>query len=110
MGEDSPFDHNAIDEVIHGRIRLGVVAYLSAVESALFSELRDKVGATDGNLSAHLRKLEEAGYLQVEKFFAGRKPQTRLKLTAEGRRAWQAWLRRMESLMQAAGAAQTRRS
>ena len=57
MGEDSPFDHNAIDDVIHGRIRLGVVAYLSAVDSALFSELRDKVGAIDGNLSAHLRKL-----------------------------------------------------
>ena len=106
----NPFDHAAIDDVIHGRIRLGIVAYLSSVESALFSELRDKVGATDGNLSAHLRKLEEAGYLRVEKFFAGRKPQTRLKLTAEGRRAWQAWLRRMESLMQAAGAAQNRRS
>ena len=53
MGEASPFDHNAIDDVIHGRIRLGVVAYLSAVDGALFSELRDKVGATDGNLSAH---------------------------------------------------------
>ena len=110
MGARNPFDHAAIDDVIHGRIRLGIVAYLSSVESALFSELRDKVGATDGNLSAHLRKLEEAGYLRVEKFFAGRKPQTRLKLTAEGRRAWQAWLRRMESLMLAAGAAQKRTS
>ena len=110
MTADNPFDHAAIDDVIHGRIRLGIVAYLSSVESALFSEMRDKVGATDGNLSAHLRKLEEAGYLRVEKFFAGRKPQTRLKLTGEGRRAWQAWLRRMESLMNAAGAAQRRRS
>src|SRR5688572_31263615 len=110
MGDESPFDHNQIDDVIHGRIRLGVVAYLSAVESALFGELRDKVGATDGNLSAHLRKLEEAGYVKAEKFFAGRKPQTRLKLTAQGRRAWQAWLRQMESLIGAAGAAETRRS
>ena len=109
MDAGNPFDHAAIDDVIHGRIRLGIVAYLSSVESALFPELRDKVGATDGNLSAHLRKLEEAGYLEVEKRFAGRKPQTRLMLTTRGRRAWQAWLKNMETLMRAAGAAETRR-
>ena len=103
MGEESPFDHNAIDDVIHGRIRLGVVAYLSAVDSALFSELRDKVGATDGNLSAHLRKLEDAGYVSVAKSFVNRKPQTRLALTASGRRAWNAWLTQMEALRKAAG-------
>jgi DNA-binding MarR family transcriptional regulator len=103
MGEQSPFDHNAIDDVIHGRIRLGVVAYLSAVESALFSELRDKVGATDGNLSAHLRKLEEAGYVGVEKSFLNRKPRTRLSLTPAGREAWAAWLSQMEKLREAAG-------
>ena len=103
MGEESPFDHNAIDDVIHGRIRLGVVAYLSAVESALFSELRDKVGATDGNLSAHLRKLEDAGYVAVEKSFVNRKPQTRLSLTQAGRKAWAAWLSQMETLRNAAG-------
>lgn len=109
MPESNPFDQAAIDDVIHGRLRLGIVAYLSSVEGALFTELRDRIGATDGNLSAHLRKLEEAGYVQVEKSFAGRKPQTRLELTAEGRRAWQAWLRQMESLMSAAGAAEKRR-
>lgn len=102
MSEDSPFDHNAIDDVIHGRIRLGVVAYLSAVDSALFSELRDKVGATDGNLSAHLRKLEGAGYVGVEKSFVNRKPQTRLSLTLTGRKAWNAWLCQMEALRNAA--------
>jgi DNA-binding MarR family transcriptional regulator len=107
--EANPFDQTGIDEVIHGKLRLGIVAYLSSVDGALFTELRDKVGATDGNLSAHLRKLEEAGYVRVEKSFAGRKPQTRLELTAEGRRAWQAWLRQMESLMSAAGAAEKRR-
>ncbi len=105
MGDESPFDHNAIDDVIHGRIRLGVVAYLSAVESALFSELRDKVGATDGNLSAHLRKLEDAGYVRVDKSFVNRKPQTRLSLTPAGRRAWGAWLGRIEMLRNAAGGA-----
>jgi DNA-binding MarR family transcriptional regulator len=103
MADDSPFDHNAIDDVIHGRIRLGVVAYLSAVESALFSELRDKVGATDGNLSAHLRKLEDAGYVRVAKSFVNRKPQTRLALTDAGRAAWNEWLDRMEKLRNAAG-------
>jgi len=103
MGDDSPFDHKAIDDVIHGRIRLGVVAYLSAVESALFSELRDKVGATDGNLSAHLRKLEDAGYVRSDKSFVNRKPQTRLALTGAGRKAWGQWLDRMETLRKAAG-------
>jgi len=102
MAEESPFDHNAIDDVIHGRIRLGVVAYLSAVESALFSELRDKVGATDGNLSAHLRKLEDAGYVRADKSFVNRKPQTRLSLTQAGRKAWAAWLTQMEALRKAA--------
>jgi DNA-binding MarR family transcriptional regulator len=102
MAEDSPFDHNAIDDVIHGRIRLGAVAYLSAVESALFSELRDKVGATDGNLSAHLRKLEDAGYVRADKSFVNRKPQTRLSLTEAGRKAWAAWLTQMEALRNAA--------
>jgi DNA-binding MarR family transcriptional regulator len=103
MAEESPFDHNAIDDVIHGRIRLGVVAYLSAVESALFSELRDKVGATDGNLSAHLRKLEDAGYVRADKSFVNRKPQTRLSLTEAGRKAWAAWLTQMEALRNASG-------
>jgi len=103
MADDSPFDHNAIDDVIHGRIRLGVVAYLSAVDSALFAELRDKVGATDGNLSAHLRKLEDAGYVRADKSFVNRKPQTRLVLTPAGRKAWQAWLDRIEGLRNAAG-------
>ena len=102
MAEESPFDHNAIDDVIHGRIRLGVVAYLSAVDSALFSELRDKVGATDGNLSAHLRKLEDAGYVRADKSFVNRKPQTRLSLTEAGRKAWAAWLTQMEALRKAA--------
>ncbi|HYD36749.1 MAG TPA: transcriptional regulator [Allosphingosinicella sp.] len=99
---ENPFDHKGLDDVIHGRIRLGVVAYLASVESALFAELRDKVGATDGNLSAHVAKLEEAGYVNVAKSFAGRKPQTRLALTHRGRTAWNNWLDRIEKLTQAA--------
>ncbi|HEX8534785.1 MAG TPA: transcriptional regulator [Allosphingosinicella sp.] len=98
MAEANPFDHSAIDDVIHGRLRLGVVAYLLTVDSALFTELRDKVGATDGNLSVHLKKLEEAGYVGVEKKFVSRKPQTRIRLTSAGRSAWLEWLARMEAI------------
>ncbi len=100
---ENPFDHTGFDDVIHGRLRLGVVAYLASVDSALFPELRDKVGATDGNLSAHVAKLEEAGYVSVHKSFAGRKPQTRLALTQRGRQAWNHWLDRIERLTRAAG-------
>ena len=80
-----------------------MVAYLSAVESALVGELRDQVGATDGNLSAHLRKLEDAGYVRADKSFVNRKPQTRLSLTADGRKAWAIWLDRIDALRKAAG-------
>lgn len=102
MHADKRFDHKQIDEVIHGRIRLGAVAYLSTVHSALFAELRDKVGATDGNLSTHLRKLEEAGYVSVDKSFVDRKPRTTIALTEAGRKAWLQWLERMRSLSGAA--------
>lgn len=102
MSEDNPFDHSDIDDVIHGRLRLGVMAYLSSASPAVFGELRDKVGATDGNLSTHLKKLEEAGYVRQEKRFVGKRPQTRVFLTDEGRAAWLAWIDRMRSLMDAA--------
>lgn len=100
---DRPFDYSEIDEVIHGRIRLGVIAYLASVDSAIFAELKEAVGATDGNLSTHLRRLEGAGYVAVRKAFVGRKPQTRLALTHRGRQAWNSWLDRIETLTRAAG-------
>lgn len=102
MSDENPFDHGDIDDVIHGRLRLGVMAYLSGVSSALFTELRDKVNATDGNLSTHLRKLEDAGYIRIEKAFEGRRPQTTVHLTPEGRKAWIAWIDRMRAIMNAA--------
>ena len=102
MTATNPFDHSDIDDVIHGRLRLGIMAYLSTSSPALFGELRNKVGATDGNLSTHLRKLEDAGYVEIEKRFEGRKPQTRVHLTDSGRTAWMAWLDRMQALMRAA--------
>lgn len=102
--DERPFDAGEIDEVIHGRLRLGIVAYLASVKSASFPELKDAVGATDGNLSTHLRKLEDAGYIVVDKSFVGRKPHTRLALTAAGRQAWNNWLDRIEALTRAAAA------
>lgn len=100
--DNNPFDHTAIDDVIHGRLRLGVMAYLSTVSPAIFGELRDKVEATDGNLSTHLSKLEGAGYVRQEKRFVGRRPQTRIFLTDAGRQAWVAWIAHMQGLMNAA--------
>lgn len=102
MSGDNPFDHGEIDEVIHGRLRLGIMAYLSTASPALFTELRDRVNATDGNLSTHLRKLEEAGYVTLEKRFENRKPQTRVHLSDAGRSAWLVWLDRMRAIMKAA--------
>lgn len=92
------FDIGAIDDVIHGRLRLGVMAYLSGALVAEFNELKAKLETTDGNLSVHLRKLEEAGYVAIEKTYAGRKPLTRVKLTEKGRDAFIDYLDAMSRL------------
>lgn len=96
------FDHTELDDVIHGRLRLGVMAYLSTASPATFLELKAKVNATDGNLSAHLSKLEEAGYVRIEKQFEGKKPVTRVHLTEAGREAWIAYLDRLRAMLNAA--------
>ena len=98
----SRFDHTEIDDVIHGRLRLGVMAYLSTVSPAAFGELKAKVNATDGNLSTHLTKLEEAGYVKIEKKFQGKKPLTLVHLTKSGRSAWIGYLNRIQALLSAA--------
>lgn len=86
------FDIAALDDVIHGRLRLGVMAMLAGAEIADFTELKTRLQATDGNLSVHLRKLEEAGYIAIEKAFEGRKPVTRARLTKAGRKAFVGYL------------------
>ena len=86
------FTIEGIDEVIHGRLRLGVMAYLAGREGADFNEIKARLNATDGNLSVHLRKLEDAGYVAIDKSFAGRKPLTRIHLTNPGRDAFVAYL------------------
>lgn len=93
------FDHQQLDEVIHSRIRLAIMAVLVTVDEAEFTLLRDKVNTTDGNLSVHLRKLEEANYLSVKKRFIDRKPSTSYTLTQRGRKAFEAYIDRLEQMI-----------
>jgi DNA-binding MarR family transcriptional regulator len=91
-----------LDRLIHERIRLGIVSALAANDSLSFADLRDILGTTDGNLSVHARKLEDAGYVRVAKGFEARKPRTEYSLTAKGRRALEGYLAQMEQILSAA--------
>jgi len=93
------FDIARIDEVIHGRVRLGVMAFLSGADSADFNTLKARLQTTDGNLSVHLRKLEDAGFVAVTKRFQGKKPLTEARMTDAGRKAFVAYLDAMAGLM-----------
>lgn len=90
-----------LDRLIHERVRLGIVSALAVNPSLAFNELKTMLGLTDGNLSVHARKLEEAGYLVCSKSFEGRTPRTEFQLTDFGRRALTAYLNHMEALIQA---------
>ena len=94
------FDIGRIDDVIHGRLRLGIMAYLAQSEVADFNELKSVLQATLGNLSIHLRKLEEAGYIAIDKSFLNRKPLTRARITAAGRKAFTEYLEAMAKLIE----------
>ena len=89
-----------LDRLIHERIRLGIVSALAANESLSFNDLKRLLGTTDGNLSVHARKLEEAKYIECEKYFEGRLPKTVYRLTAAGRNALERYLDQMETLIQ----------
>ena len=90
-----------LDRLIHERVRLGIVSALAVTTSLSFNELKGMLGLTDGNLSVHARKLEEAGYVECTKSFEGRTPRTEFSLTASGRTALSAYLNHMEALIQA---------
>ncbi len=90
-----------LDQLIHGRFRLGIVSALAAAPSLTFRELKDLLDTTDGNLSIHARKLEEAGYIECEKSFAGRVPKSEYRLTPSGREALERYLGHMETLVKA---------
>ena len=89
----------SLDRLIHERLRLGIISALAANESLTFSALKNLMSTTDGNLSVHARKLEEAGYISCSKYFEGRLPKTEYKLTAAGRTALENYLSHMESLI-----------
>lgn len=93
------FDAGKLDDAIHGRLRLGIMAYLSQASPATFNELKDTTGATGGNLSTHLRKLEDAGYVTQEKSFESRRPLTTVHLTKEGRKAFESYLDALKPLL-----------
>jgi DNA-binding HxlR family transcriptional regulator len=101
--EKAAFDQGplALDRLIHERLRLGIVSALAANERLTFSELKRLLQTTDGNLSVHARKLEQASYIACEKTFAGRVPQTAYRLTAAGRRALDKYLVHMEAIIRA---------
>jgi len=87
------------DRLIHERMRLAIVSALAANDSMTFSDLKKTLDTTDGNLSIHARKLEDAGYIACEKYFEGRVPKTEYRLTPQGRKAFQQWLDHMEALV-----------
>jgi DNA-binding HxlR family transcriptional regulator len=90
-----------LDRVIHERVRLGIVSALAVNGSLTFTDLRALVGTTDGNLSAHARRLEDAGYVLCSKSFDGRTPRTEYELTSLGRKELEAYLEHMEAIIHA---------
>ena len=91
----------ALDRLIHERMRLGIVSALAVNESLTFNDLKRLMKTTDGNLSVHARKLEDAAYITCTKSFEGRMPRTEYRLTAAGRRALERYLDHMEALIRA---------
>ena len=99
LGEAAPRASLALDRLIHERVRLAIVSALAVNESLTFNELKHLLGATDGNLSVHARRLEEAGYVECLKSFDGRVPRTEFRLSQVGREALERYLAHMEGLI-----------
>jgi DNA-binding transcriptional ArsR family regulator len=89
-----------LDPTLHERGRLGIVSVLAAVESFTFTDLRDTLGMTDGNLSMHLQKLEDKGYVVIDKRFVGRRPQTSCRLSKLGRQAFARYLDNLQAIVE----------
>src|SRR5499427_2045466 len=97
------FDYAAIDEMLASRVRLAIIAFLAGAKTADFAAVRDATKMTDGNASIHLRKLEDAGYVAMQKRFVARKPQTLYSLTERGRKALLDYVTHLEALLPPAG-------
>jgi len=93
------FEYQQIDDLIHSRIRLAVMAAITSMGPASFSIIKRTVGATDGNLSVHMRKLEDGGYLRVEKTFIDRKPVSIYSLTDAGKAAFKTYIQYLENML-----------
>ncbi|HXJ84781.1 MAG TPA: transcriptional regulator [Candidatus Methylomirabilis sp.] len=100
-GQAIRLDSREIDALIHHRMRLGLLSALAAADSLSFNDLKALMRTTDGNLSVHARKLEDAQYVTCTKSFEGRRPKTEYRLTARGRRALQRYLDHMEAIIRA---------
>ena len=100
-GMSAPAGAQKLDRLVHERLRLGILSALSVNDALAFNELKKLLETTDGNLSVHARKLEEAGYISCSKSFEGRMPKTEYRITQSGRRALERYLDHMESLIQA---------
>lgn len=102
--EAGPQDRAPLSPVIHGRARLLILSFLVRTgRPVAFTALREELAATDGNLSVHLGKLEEAGLVQIEKTFVGKRPRTRVKLTAAGRRRFRIYVRQLREIVPGLG-------
>jgi len=93
------FDYQQLDDIIHSRIRLAIMALLITVDEADFVFIKEKVNATDGNLSVHLKKLEDASYILVKKEFVDRKPRTVYSLSKKGKNAFETYLEQLEKMI-----------
>ncbi len=94
-----PIKPDDIDAVIHERVRLAIVSALAVAPELSFGELKEMLSVTDGNLSAHAQTLEEAGYIAIEKTFRGRRPYTTMKLSPQGRKAFQRYIETLRQII-----------
>jgi len=97
MAKEQP--HDLLDETIHQRTRLAIMATLAGVESLDFNDLKAELGLTDGNLSTHLTSLERAGFVKIEKGFSGKKPRTTVAQTAKGRKALENYVNLLQGIL-----------
>jgi DNA-binding MarR family transcriptional regulator len=97
------FDATGLDDVVHGRVRLGIMAYLAGAGAADFVTLQEHLRTTNGNLSVHLAKLEEAGYVTLERAIVGKRSRTMVRSTSEGRSALRTYVERMSRLIDELG-------
>ena len=99
VSDAGKFDLQQLDDLIHSKVRLGIMAALASAEEVDFNFLKEKLNLTDGNLSANMRRLEEAGYIEVTKTFLQRKPKTLYRITSLGQKAFEQYLEHLRLII-----------